>query len=577
MTAPQRALLLTAAAALLSAAGASEKQEVRFRDVAQEAGVTPVIVSGSPEKNYVLEVNGSGVCWFDYDSDGWTDLYLVNGATIEQLRSGKEPETRNYLFRNRGDGTFEDVTLKAGVPGRGWGFGCAAADYDNDGRTDLYVTNFGSNVLYRNDGNGAFTDVTKRAGVGGGEVWSTGAAFGDYDKDGFVDLYVAGYLDFDIDEPPEPGGCEFAGRPVKACGPLGYRGAPDALFRNKGDGTFADVTREAGVEDKALYYGFAVIFDDLDNDGWPDIFVANDSNPSYFYHNQGDGSFTGQGVVSGLGYSGDGKVFSDMGVAAGDYDNDSLTDLFITTFADDNYALFHNDGGGFFTDVSYPSGLGEPTIPWLGWATFFFDYDHDGRRDLFAANGHVYPEIDGVDGESYAQPLQLFRNVGEGRFREASGQAGFAKDFRVAARGGAYCDYDNDGDLDIAVSRIDGRPLLLRNEGGNRRNWLQLKLVGEESNRDAVGAKVEVAAGGLTQYDHVRAGGSYLSAHDLRLHFGLGPAEEVERVVIRWPSGRRDTVEALEANQILAVTEGGEVSQWKASSEARSQPVASSK
>jgi hypothetical protein len=529
---------------------------VRFIDITEKAGIKATILSGSTKKDYVLEVNGSGVCWFDYNNDGYMDLYLVNGSTLHELQGGKPASPhRNYLYRNNGDGTFSDVTERARVPGAGWGFGCLAADFDNDGNTDLFVTNFGSNILYRNNGNGTFSDVTAKAGVGGGNIWHAGAAFADYDGDGFVDLYVSGYLDFDIRH-PELKTCDYRGIQVHACGPLGYRGAPDALYHNNGDGTFTDVTEKAGVNDKNLYFGFAVIFDDLDGDGKPDIFVANDSNPNYLYRNKGDGTFEEIGIQAGVAMNADGKEMSSMGVAVGDYDHDGRMDLFVTTFANDNYVLYHNDGRGFFSDVSYPAGLGEPTIPWLGWATFFFDYDNDGWPDLFAANGHVYPEVDGKTTEKYREPLQLFRNLGNGKFTEVSREAGLSTMPWRSARGGAYCDFDNDGDLDIIVSNIDDHPQLLANEGGNRANWIELKLIGTKSNRDAIGAQVKIQAGDLVQYDHVRAGGSFLSNNDPRLHFGLGGQRVVNAIDIRWPSGAVEQLRDIAANRIIAIKEG---------------------
>jgi hypothetical protein len=540
-------LCLALASALFAGSG------VRFTDVARQAGIDVTIVSGGAKKNYVLEVNGSGACWLDYDADGYLDLYLVNGATLAELQS-KQPRTAaNYLFRNRRDGTFENVTTKAGVPGRGWGFGCVAADYDSDGRTDLLVTNFGPNILYRNRGDGTFEDATARAGVGGGEVWHAGAAFGDYDGDGYLDLFVPGYLNFDARN-PELKTCEWRGIKVNACGPLGYQGAPDALYRNNGNGTFTEVTAKAGVTDRQLYFGFQAAFEDFDDDGRPDLFVANDSNPNYLYRNRGDGTFEEVGVAAGVAYTANGKEMSSMGVAVADYDGDGRMDIFVTTFANDNYVLFHNEGDGTFTDISYPSGVGEPTIPYLGWATCFLDYDNDGRRDLFAANGHVYPEVDGRIAETYAQPLQLFRNLGEGRFAEVSEAAGLRALPPRSARGGACADFDNDGDVDVLVSNIDDKPMLLRNEGGNAGRWLTVRLVGK-TNRDAVGAKVTVAAGGLVQQDRVRAGGSYLSTNDARLHFGLGGAAEVERIEIVWPGGGTQRLEKARSNQILTIRE----------------------
>lgn len=525
---------------------------VTFRDVAATAGLRDVIVSGGPKKNYVLEVNGSGACWLDYNNDGWMDLYLVNGATLAQLQGKAKAASTNHLYKNNGDGTFRDVTAVAGVAGKGWGFGCAAADYDNDGHTDLLVTNFGSNTLYRNRGDGTFSDETARAGVDGGPIWHAGPAFGDYDGDGFVDIFIPGYLDFDIAN-PELKNCEYAGVAVHACGPLGYRGAPNALYRNNGDGTFTDVTDKAGVADKRRYFSFQAVFEDFDNDGRPDIFVANDSNPNYLYRNKGDGTFEEIGVPSGVAYSADGKEMSSMGVAIGDYDGDGWMDIFITTFADDNYVLFHNDGG-VFTDVSYPSGLGEPTIPYLGWAAAFLDYDNDGHLDLFVANGHVYPEVDRGTRQRYRQPLQLFRNLAKGKFTDVSKAAGLSALSPQSARGGAYCDYDNDGDLDFVVSIMDEKPQLLRNDGGNRGNWLSLALIGARSNRLAIGARVKVTAGGITQYASVRAGGSYLSSHDPRLHFGLGSATEAS-AEIDWPGGVRQIIKDIKANQHLTISE----------------------
>lgn len=528
-------------------------QAVTFRDVTEKAGLNAIIVSGGEKKNYVLEVNGSGVCWLDYNDDGWMDLYLVNGSTLTQLQKRSSAAAqRNHLYRNNGDGTFTDQTAAAGVPGRGWGFGCAAADYDNDGHTDLLITNLGPNVLYRNLGNGKFVDVTAKAGVAGGDYWHSGAAFGDYDRDGHLDLFVPGYLRFDS-AAPEFKMCEYRGIQVHACGPMGYQGDPDFLYRNNGDGTFTDVTGTAGVTDRKLYFGFQAVFEDFDNDGWPDLLVANDSNPNYLYRNKRDGSFEEVGVQSGIALSGDGKELSSMGVAVGDYDGDGHFDVFITTFANDNYVLFHNDGDGFFTDVSYPSGVGEATVPYLGWGTFFFDYDNDGLPDIFCANGHVYPEVTGKLRETFRQPLQLFRNMGQGKFRDASAAAGFAAMAPLSARGASFADYNNDGYPDVVVSVMDGKPVLLENAGGGG-NWLRIRLSGVASNKMGVGARVKVTAGGKAQFGSVHAGGSYLSSNDPRLHFGLGPATEAD-IVVTWPSGAVQTVQKVKANQQLEITE----------------------
>ena len=523
-----------------------------FVDIAGAAGLKDVIVSGGMPKRYVLEVNGSGACWLDYDNDGLLDLYLVNGSTIAALQGKTRPPGSNHLYRNNGNRTFTEVTAKAGVPGRGWGFGCVAADYDNDGFADLFVSNFGENVLYRNRGDGTFADVTRQAGVGGGEIWHAGAAFGDYDRDGDLDLFVPGYLAFDIKH-PELKTCEYQGVKVNACGPVGYIGAPDLLFRNNGDGSFTDVTSAARVTDAKLYFGFQAVFEDFDNDGWPDLFVGNDSNPNYFYRNSKDGTFEEMGVRSGVALNVDGKEMSSMGVAVGDYDHDGLMDLFVTTFAADNYVLFHNDGKGFFSDVSFESGVGEPTVPYLGWATGFLDYDNDGHLDLFCANGHVYPEVTGVLQETFLQPLQLLRNIGNGKFRDVSGAAGLASLPAMSARGGAIADFDNDGDLDIVVSILDGRPVLLENKSENT-NWLRLRLTGAKSNRMGVGARVKVVAGGVTQYSSLRAGESYLSSNDPRLHFGLGTATEAD-VEITWPDSRVQSLGRVRGNREIAIQE----------------------
>jgi hypothetical protein len=553
---PSVALLaMLAGSGVLLTRTAPNEDHPHFQDVAERAGVRAVNVSGSLKKNYVLEVNGGGACWFDYNNDGYTDLYLVNGSTIEALQ-GKAPRpVTNHLYRNNGDGTFTDVTTEAHVAGTGWGFGCVAADYDNDGKTDLLVTNFGLNNLFHNNGDGTFTDVAAHAGVAGANIWHTGAAFGDYDGDGLLDIYIAGYLDFNI-EHPELKTCDFRGVQVHACGPLGYKGAPDALYHNNGDGTFRDVTTEANVVDKEKYFGFTVIMDDFDNDGLPDIFVANDSNPNYFYRNKGNGKFEELGVASGVAYNADGKEMSSMGVAIGDYDNDSRMDLFVTTFANDNYVLFHNEGKALFSDLSYQSGVGEKTIPHLGWATVFLDYDNDGFKDLFDANGHVYPEMDAHSRERYRQPLQMFRNSHDGKFIEVSDAVGLTEMRARSARGGAYCDYDNDGDIDLVVSNIDEVPQLLANAGGNRQNWLEMKLTSTKSNRDAIGARVKVSMGSLVQYDHVRAGGSYISGNDVRLHFGLANNRKADTVEVTWPSGTVEKIENVRANQIIEITEG---------------------
>jgi hypothetical protein len=535
---------------------------VIFHDAAPEAGINAVLTCGSQEKNWILEVYGSGCVWFDYNNDGYVDLYIVNGSTIENLLhpSRVKNPPRNYLFRNNGDGTFTDVTRQAGVEGHGWGFGAVAADYNNDGFQDLYVYNFGPNILYRNNGDGTFTDVTGEAGVAAPhQIWSGGAAFGDFDKDGYLDLYVAGHIDFDLRHPPQPAQptCTYRNKVMRVCGPRGLKGAPDVLYHNNGDGTFTDVTEKAGVVDKNLGYGFSVLIEDLDGDGWPEIVVTNDSGPNYFYRNKGNGTFEEVGAVVGIAYNGEGSEQANMGIAPGDYDNDGWTDLFITTYANDNKTLFHNDGKGFYTDVSYPSGIGEPSIPLLGMATFFMDYNNDGWKDIFWVNGHLYPEVDRLFAdEHYHQNPQLFENLGNGKFREVTKEVGLAA-FQLGGRGGACCDYNNDGALDVAITNIDSPPVLLRNEGGNSAgHWLQVKTLGTKSNRDGIGAWVKVVAGDLAQFERVRTGGNWLSGNDIRLHFGLGARQEADLVEISWPSGRVDRLTNVSANQVLVVREG---------------------
>lgn len=526
--------------------------------MAAEAGITPLIVCGGPDKQSILEVNGSGCVWFDYNNDGYVDLYIVNGSTLPAMLdpSFSGPRPHNYLFRNNGDGTFTDVTAEAKVEGAGWGCGAVAADYNNDGFVDLFVYNFGPNILYRNNGDGTFTDVTSKAGLAGDNIWSGGAAFGDYDNDGRLDLYVSGYINLDLRHPLHLK-CTFEGIPVTACGPLGWPGAPDTLYHNNGDGTFTDVTAKAGVTDSQLRYGFSVGFEDIDGDGRADILVMNDSVPNYFYHNKGDGTFEDDAVLNGIAYNGNGHVQSNMGLAIGDIDNDGWMDLFITTFADDNFTLFHNTGHAIFDDISYPSGIAVPTIPFLGWSTFMMDYDNDGWKDIFCVEGHIYIEaLGGKMHAPYRQRPQVFQNLHNRRFREVGAELGLGNLY-LPGRGGAFCDYDNDGDLDAAIICIDDRPVLLRNDGGNRAgNWIQIKTVGTKSNRDGVGALIKVTAGDLVQYDRVRTGCAFMSSCDMRVHFGLARHERVDAIEVRWPSGHVDKLANIEANQAIAIREG---------------------
>jgi len=522
----------------------------RFVDQTQEAGLARPNTCGGLHKRYILEANGNGAAFFDYDGDGYLDLYVVNGSTFAQYRDRSGPG--NALYRNQGDGRFAEV--EAGVRNGGWGMGCAVGDVDNDGHPDLYVTNYGPNTLYRNNGDGSFADLTGRAGVGGDE-YSASAVFFDYDKDGDLDLYVANYVDFDphLQREGRPF-CQWKSAEV-FCGPRSLRGAADCLFRNEGDGRFTDVTISAGVEDRDKYYGFAALFADYDVDGWPDLFVADDSTPNLLYHNEG-GHFREVALQAGVAYNGEGKGQACMGAAFGDYDNDGFLDLFVTNFASDYNTLYRNMGGQSFLDVTMRAKLGDKSLPYVGWGTCFIDHDHDGDLDLFVANGHAYPQVDRLrlPEETYRQPCQLFANQGDGTFSEVRGIA--ALEERRVSRGACYGDYDDDGDLDLLLLNLDDRPSLLRNDGAAG-HWLMVRLAGRQSNRDGVGAWLTAFAGGKKQVREVSAGSSFLGGQDLRVHFGLGEFRAVDSLEVRWPSGATDRLYGLAADRLLVVEEGG--------------------
>jgi hypothetical protein len=500
-------------------------------------------VMGTPEKKFILDTIGSGVALLDYDNDGWLDIYLVNGSTYDAA-TGKGPAPRAALFHNNHDGTFSDVAAKAGVTNERWGFGVAVGDYDNDGWPDLYVTNFGKNRLYHNNHDGTFTDVAEKAGAALGN-WSTGATFGDYDGDGHLDLFVPGYVHYDLDRPPVPGSpevafpnCEFRGLKVM-CGPRGLRGEADHLFHNNGDGTFTDVSEKAGVSDNNRYYGLTAVFVDLNDDGKPDLVVANDSTPNYLYLNKGDGTFEDDSYASGYALNESGKETASMGIAVGDYLNNGRLDLYNTVFSDDYNPLYRNEGHGTFTDVSYPAGIAEATIPFLGWGDGFLDYDNDGWLDLFVANGHVYRTVDQSDwGTTFAQRPLLFRNLKAGKFELVPPVRETGLAVTLVARGAAFGDLFNDGRTDVVINQLDGPPVLLRNVAENDNHWVGLKLVGgPKGPKDAVGATVYLVAGGIRQRRDVLSGGSYASSNDPRLHFGVGAATSVEGLEIRWPDG----------------------------------------
>ena len=529
-----------------------------FVDVAEQAGIDFQHVSGSAEKTYILEGMSGGVAWIDYDRDGWQDLYLVNGGHWEELLQGKR-SVSNALYRNNGDGTFTDVTRKAGVGGSRWGNGVAAADYDNDGWPDLFLCNYGPNTLYRNNGDGTFTDVTARAGVGDGR-WAISAAFGDYDADGHLDLYVANYIVFDHGDPP-PMNCHYRGITVQ-CGPQGLPRDADVLYRNNGQGVFEDVTQKTGVGGVKPSTGLGVIWTDYDNDRDLDLYVANDQMANFMFQNHGDGTFVEVGLLSGAGYSDDGIAQGSMGVDFGDYDHDGLQDIFITHFVDDYNTLYRNLGGGNFRDVSHLAEVAFPSWSYLAWGTGFLDVDNDGWEDLFIANGHLYPQIDRYEtGQSFYQRSQLFRNLGNGRFGEAT--AGLDRVKLWSSRGAAFADYDNDGDVDVAVNNLDGNPWLLRNDGGSRQRWLSLRLEGARSNRSAVGARVTALTETGVQMREVRGGSSYQSTHDLRVHFGLGKAKRVKTLEVRWPDGSAQKFTGVSGNRRYRLKEGGRLERDK--------------
>ena len=528
---------------------------IRLVDVAEQAGITLLNICGGSSKDYIVEVNGNGAAFFDYDNDGDMDALIVNGSTLPNLKHGGDPMVA--LFRNDGKGRFADVTPASGLTARGWGMGTCVADYDNDGFQDLYVTAFGPNVLVHNNGNGTFTDVTAHAGVGDPR-WSTNCAFADYDRDGDLDLYVANYLAFSESTVPKRGAsstCQYMGIDVM-CGPRDLAGEPDVLYRNNGNGTFTDVTSAAGITDPG-HYGFGVIFSDLNDDGWPDIFVANDSVPNLLFRNNRNGTFSEIGLASGLALSGDGKAQAGMGADAADYDGDGRLDVFVTNFSQDYNTLYQNSAEGFFSDVSHRAGVAIPSIPYLGWGAGFADFDNDGLLDIFVANGHVYPEIDRFGrGTKYLQRKQLFRNQGKGRFSDVSGDGGAGLLIERSSRGAAFGDFDNDGDVDVLVINMNDRPTLLRNDTESGNNWLVLKLVGKSQNRDAIGARVWLEQEGPVQVAEVRSGGSYLSHNDMRVRFGLGRVAKTPPVRVRWPDGALERFEGLPPNAIHVLRQG---------------------
>jgi enediyne biosynthesis protein E4 len=547
------AALLSAVCLAMDARGT--EFAVKLVDVAAKAGVTLLNICGDVSKDFIVDANGSGVAWLDVDNDGYLDLLIVNGSSRDHMGQGADPMVA--LYRNDGKGHFDDVTAHSRLNRRGWGSGVCVADYDNDGFSDIYVSGIGGGALFHNEGDGTFSDVTRQARAGNDGRWGTGCAFGDYNHDGFVDLYIANYVKFSertIPRRGETGGCKFMVVDVY-CGPKSLEGEPDVLYRNNGDGTFSDVTASAHIKDPG-YPGFGVLFADLDNDGWPDIYVANDSAPHFFFHNNGDGTFTDKALVAGLALSGDGREQAGMGVDAGDYNGDGLQDVIVTNFSHDYNTLYENHAAGFFTDVSYPTGIARGSGPYMGWGVGFVDIDNDGRLDLFVANGHVYPQVDGHGiGTRYLQRKQLFRNVDGHAFRNVTDEVGGGLLIEKSSRGAAFGDYDNDGRIDIVVTNMNDRPTLLHNESAGG-HWVTFRLIGSKSNRDAIGAKVFVTAAGRRQLVEIRSGGSYASHNDLRAHVGLGDAARVERVEIRWPSGVTEVASGLAADRFYVAREG---------------------
>jgi hypothetical protein len=536
---------------------------ISFLNVARESGLNVKTIFGGEHKNkYLLETTGCGVAFYDYDNDGWLDIFLVNGTRLEGFPAGSEPTS--HLFRNNRDGTFTDVTAKAGVAHSGWGQAVCIGDYDNDGWDDLFVTYFGKNVLYHNNGDGTFTDVSEKAGVAGrGTRWNTGCAFVDYDRDGHLDLFVANYIDLDLATAPVPesGPCLYKSVMV-ACGPPGLQGGKNILYHNNGDGTFSDASEASGILRANGTYGLGVLTADLDNDGWPDIYVANDSTASALYQNKRNGKFEDIAIESGCALSPDGKPQAGMGISAADYDLDGNLDLVKTNFAGDTPSLYHNLGGATFEDATFTAGLGAHT-QFLGWGCGFFDMDNDGWADILICNGHVYPEVEQLKTEAgYAQRKLLYKNLRNGHFADVSFDGGPGISDPSPSRGAAFGDFDNDGDIDVVVNTVNDYPQLLRCDSRLDNNWIKVRTIGTKSNRSGIGARlvcvthVPGESKPHRQIDEVRSGGGYFSQSDLRVHFGLGKAEKVDVLEVHWPSGQVDTMKDVKVNQLIFVKEG---------------------
>jgi enediyne biosynthesis protein E4 len=542
----------------ITASALPQSRTAEFVNLAERAGVAvPVTFGGKMVKKYIIETTGTGIAIFDYDNDGWPDIFIVNGTTLEGFPKGKEPT--NYLFRNNHDGTFTDVTVKAGLAVGGWGQGVCVGDYDNDGWEDLFVTYYGHNRLFHNKGDGTFEDVSAKAGVAGTRTrWGTGCAFVDYDRDGLLDLVVSNYVDFDLAIAPKPGervSCLWKGVPVM-CGPRGLPPDKNILYHNLGGGRFEDVTTRAQLDRTPGHYCFSVSTLDYNDDGWPDIYIACDSTPSILYRNNHDGTFTDVGVTAGVALNEDGREQAGMGSTIADFNGDGWLDIFRTNFSDDTSTLYRNNGDGTFADVTFAAGLGLHTR-YLGWGAMFFDFDNDGWPDLLAVNGHVYPEVDAYKlGSEYREPRLLFRNNGNGTFTDITASAGPAFSVRDSGRGLAVGDLWNDGRTSAIISNMNGPVALLVNQVRNANHWIGLRTVGTKSNRDGIGARLQVHAGDRTLVDEVRSGSSYDSHSDMRLHFGLGSTTKVDWVEVRWPSGLVERFTALAPDKIHTLKEG---------------------
>ena len=543
-----------------AAVNTSPGSPVQFINVAEKAGLhAPNVWGGVDKKRVIIETKGSGVAFFDYDHDGWLDIYLTNGSRLdERWQKGKEPTT--HLYKNNRDGTFTDVTEKSGLGRSGWQTGVCVGDYDNDGWDDLFCTFWGRNILFHNNGNGTFSDVTEKAGlIQAKGRWGTGCTFLDYDRDGHLDLFVCNFVKLDPDIPIKLDSmnfCQWKGVPTM-CGPRGLPGDINILYHNNGDGTFTDVTEKAGIHKPGPRYSITAVSYDFDNDGWPDVYVAVDSEPSILFQNNHDGTFTDVAVIAGCAYNDDGHEQAGMGVGVADYDCDGWFDIFKTNFADDTSDLYHNNGDGTFTELSFNSGVGINN-KYVAWGCAFLDYDNDGWSDIIQVNGHVYPEIDHYNfGETFKNQRLVYKNLGSGKFKDVSAEMGPGITERFSSRGAAFGDYDNDGGMDALILNMNDLPSLLHNEGGNKQNWIKLKLVGTKCNRTAIGARARVITGKHTQMDEVHSGTSVMSQSDLRLHFGVGAAHIIDAIEIKWPTTQKvERFTQVKPNQILTIREG---------------------